>query len=412
MIKRFKSSLTAKIFFITAIMLIMICILTYGFIAWVMPLTYSSNLNSELSEKAEKLVSKLHGTTLSECQPLLDQFARDANANVYITDSNNMTVKSSAGSIAVTTTVTTTDSTDNTTVKVSVVEDNGSSSRNTGSVQIASDNAAFAFALGYQFKYLSDNSSYTLLITVGMQTVNQAVEALRQVFPWLILAIIVVSSLGALYFSRYITRPIVKINNIAKKMSALEFDWRCDDNRSDEIGTLGKSLNGLAEKLLRALSDLREANLLLQNDIDKERELERQRLEFFSAVSHELKTPITVIKGQLEGMLGNVGVYKDHEAYLAKCLSVTCVMENTVQEILTVSRMDSSGFTPRMQPLELSGLVQKQLDDYRDFMEQKYLFLQADLVPGLMIFGDDKLIQKAVSNLLSNAVRYSSAKKL
>lgn len=396
-------------------MLFMICVLTYGFIAWVMPLTYSSNLNNELSRKAGQLVAELQKTTLSDCQPLLDQFSRSANANVYITDTSNKTVKASAGSTVVTTTVTATDSVtdsvtdsaNNSTVKVTVIGDNGSPDQNTGSVQVTSGDTSFASALGYQFQFLSDTASYTLLITVGMQTVNQAVEALSQVFPWLIIAVLALSLLGSLFYSRYITRPVVKVNNIAKKMSELEFDWRCDDNRSDEIGMLGKSLNELADKLSKALADLRETNLLLQSDIDKERELERQRLEFFSAVSHELKTPITVIKGQLEGMLGNVGVYKDHEMYLAKCLSVTAVMENTVQEILTVTRMDSSGFAPKMQPLDLTALVQKQLDDYRDFMEQKYLSLQTELASGITVSGDDKLLQKAVSNLLSNAVRYS-----
>ena len=415
MIKRLKDSLTAKLFLITAGMLIVICILTYVFIAWVMPHTYSSTLNSALTGKVGQFVSKLRESSLSVCQPLLDQFARDANANVYITDASHQTVMSSAGSEAVTTTETTTvtaaDIADNAAVEVSVVRENDPPDQYSGIVQVASNDTAFAFALGYQFRFRSDLSPYTLLVTVDMQTVNQAVEALRQVFPWLVLVIIVVSSLAALYFSRYITRPVRKLNGIAKRMSALEFDWRCDDTRTDEIGTLGKSLNGLAEKLSQALSDLREANLLLWHDIDQERELERQRLEFFSAVSHELKTPITVIKGQLEGMLGNVGVYQDHETYLAKCLSVTCVMENTVQEILMVTRLDSFGFAPQMRRLNLTELVQEQLNAYRDLMEQKYLSLQTDLVPGLMISGDEKLLRKAVSNLLANAARYSPAEE-
>lgn len=382
-------------------MLVMICVLTYAFIAWVMPLTYRANLNSELSSKAEQLVAELQKSTLDDCQPVLDQFAHTVNANVYIESINNETVKSSAGSA-------------NNSVKEAIAtvgDDSGSSKQGGKDVQITSEKTTAAATQCYQFHFLSDTSTYNLIVTMEMQTVNQATEALRQVFLWLILAVLAVSFIGALFYSRYITRPVVKVNNIAKKMSELEFDWRCDDNRSDEIGMLGKSLNELADKLSQALADLRETNLLLQNDIDKERELERQRLEFFSAVSHELKTPVTVIKGQLEGMLGNVGVYKDHETYLAKCLSVTCVMEDMVQEIMTVTRMDSSSFAPKMQPLDLTVLVQKQLDDYRDFMEQKYLSLQADLAPGLMVSGDGKLLQKAVSNLLSNAVRYSPSEE-
>lgn len=89
---------------------------------------------------------------------------------------------------------------------------------------------------------------------------------------------------------------------------------------------------------------LREANAALQNDIDRERELERQRLEFFASVSHELKTPITVIKGQLEGMLGNVGVYKDRDQYLARSISVANRMEDLLKEIAIFSRMEAPEF--------------------------------------------------------------------
>jgi len=395
--KKLRKSLTTRTFFITALMLVMICVFTYGFIAWVMPMTYGANLKRELSTKAEQLVTQLQQRTLANCQPLIDQFARASNANVYIADMNNEMIRSSAGSIAVSTNE----------VIATVGDDSNSFKQKNKDNQITSDNFKIATTQCYQFHFSSDKNTYNLIITMGMQTVNQATKALQQIFPWLVLIVLAVSLLGSWYYSRYITRPIVKLSSIAKRMSEMEFDWRCDDTRSDEIGLLGQSLNELAEKLSTTMSELRAANLLLQNDIDKERELDRQRLEFFSAVSHELKTPITVIKGQLEGMLGNIGVYRDHETYLAKCMSVVGLMEGMVQEILTITRMDSSGFEPQMRSLDLTALVEKQLDDYRDFLEQKYLSLHTDLTPGLMISGDYKLLQKAVSNLISNAVRYS-----
>ena len=77
-----------------------------------------------------------------------------------------------------------------------------------------------------------------------------------------------------------------------------------------------------SRNLSTALSDLQKANSKLQGDIEKEKELEKERMEFFSAVSHELKTPITVIKGQLEGMLLDVGAYKEQKKYLTRSLEV------------------------------------------------------------------------------------------
>lgn len=71
--------------------------------------------------------------------------------------------------------------------------------------------------------------------------------------------------------------------------------------------------------------------------MEREKELEGQQLAFFSAVSHELKTPVTILKGQLQGMLYGVGGYKDRDKYLKRAFEVTCAMENLVMEILTVS---------------------------------------------------------------------------
>ena len=109
----------------------------------------------------------------------------------------------------------------------------------------------------------------------------------------------------------YITRPIVQLSGISQRMANLDFSYKCQEKRGDEIGVLGRNLNELSERLSTSLNDLREANCALRQDIDRERELEKQRTTFFSAASHELKTPITVLKGQLSGMLAGVDIYKD-----------------------------------------------------------------------------------------------------
>lgn len=399
MIKKFKSSLTAKIFLVTSLLLMTVCVLTYGFIAWTMPMSYTANLSSKLETNTQQLIEQLKKSTLKDSQSLLDQFAVSANADVRIFDTKNKaTLNYITGTyVTVDEVLTTADSV-------------GTPDPEHEAEQSAAEGTLVKSGKSYQFHFSDDGTIYTLMVMgrVQLQSVNQATEALTQILPWLILTILLISLLGSLFYSRYVTRPILKLSGTAKKMSKLEFGWQCDDIRMDEIGVLGRSLNELSEKLSTALIELRTANLSLQNDIEKERELERQRLEFFSAVSHELKTPITVIKGQLEGMLGNVGVYKDHETYLAKCLSVATAMENMVQEILTITRMDSSSFAPQMELLNLSALVAGQLDAYDDFLEQKALHLHTALTPGLTIAGDRKLLQKAISNLLSNAARYSA----
>ena len=93
---------------------------------------------------------------------------------------------------------------------------------------------------------------------------------------------------------------------LQKKMSNLDFSEKCEVLSQDEIGNLAITLNFLSENLYRALSSLQRANIQLQKDIEKERKVEEVRKEFVAAVSHELKTPITIIKGYVEGIKDDI----------------------------------------------------------------------------------------------------------
>ena len=219
--------------------------------------------------------------------------------------------------------------------------------------------------------------------------------------------ILVVSIVAAFFYTVYMTAPIKRISKISKQMAALDFSGLCPVRRTDEIGVLSGSLNELSQRLSSALAELQSANRQLRADMDKERELERQRINFFSAASHELKTPITIIKGQLQGMLCNIGRYKDHPAYLAESLEVTNTLEQMVQELLTVSRLDAPGYVCTKSRFNFTRLVEDRLAAFDDLFTQKELALEKNLLPETYLSGDAQLLQRAVDNLIHNAITYS-----
>ena len=92
---------------------------------------------------------------------------------------------------------------------------------------------------------------------------------------------VIFSLFCSLFYSRWITRPIVRLSGISQKMADLDFGWTCGETRRDEIGVLGRSLDQLSNRLSAALGELRSANAALQEDIRRERQLEQQRLAFF-----------------------------------------------------------------------------------------------------------------------------------
>lgn len=261
----------------------------------------------------------------------------------------------------------------------------------------------------YTVSFANSDSLYTLLATRNTAKHTQTEEAIQRTLPVLCTVVLLGSIISAFFYSWYMTAPIKKVSKLSKQMADMDFSGFCPVGRTDEIGVLSDSLNTLSRKLETTLSELQEANQKLQADIDRERQLEKQRAAFFAAASHELKTPITIIKGQLQGMLYGVGRYKDRETYLAKSLEVTDTLEKMVQELLTISRFDTPGYTCSKHPFDLSKVVNERLLDYDDLFIQKDLTVERSISPEVYITGDILLLQKTLDNLFGNAAAYSEA---
>ena len=125
-------------------------------------------------------------------------------------------------------------------------------------------------------------------------------------------------------------------------MAELDFSGQCSIGREDELGCLAQNLKSLSASLSTALNDLQIANQQLKTDIEKEQALERQRVDFFSAASHELKTPLTILKGHLAGMLNGVSGYENHIEYMERSLAVVDRMEKLVKELLYLSKAEGT----------------------------------------------------------------------
>ena len=183
--------------------------------------------------------------------------------------------------------------------------------------------------------------------------------------------------------------------------------WKCEVKQRDEIGVLADSLNEMSERLNNALVSLQEANGQLQMDIEREREQEKQRIDFFTAVSHELKTPIAIIKGELEGMIYQVGEYKDRDTYLRHCMKTVNDMERIVKDILSAARMGGSDFQLERTDLDISRMLQKACRKVMGRIEDKEMELCQDIQPDFHYEGDARLMEKVFANVLDNAVAYS-----
>ena len=148
----------------------------------------------------------------------------------------------------------------------------------------------------------------------------------------------------ALIFSRLFTRPIVKVEQIAVALAAGDAPAPTRMRRRDEVGSLARSMDVLAQRLEEARRR------------DERRRLAQQRL--FSDISHELKTPVTVIRGSLEALRD--GLVADPEtvsAYYAQMLGESLWLQRLIRDLLELSRLQSDDFALEQKPVDLSELL-------------------------------------------------------
>ena len=386
LIKKNKSSLFIKIFIVTFLLTSLCCMITYGVISWLIPKTYSTTLDASLDSAVNSLLIEVENLPPMESGKLFDEFVINQNGVlIQLFDSLNREIELP--------------SQNSTTFPVFV----------TGGVAIeCADPAAYRATHSYIFTFADSDDVYTLTVAGSAQEVNLLKDTLVGIFIILLFVILLVAVLASIVYSHYVTRPVLRINRVSKRMAELDFSWRCEENRTDELGTLAHSLNEMSQKLSASMTDLKCANEKLQADIERERALEQAQLDFFSAVSHELKTPITVIKGQTEGMILNVGDYQNRNKYLVRSLEIINTMENMVQEILTVSRMKSSKVGLKKETIQFSDILKQKYALFEDLIIQKDIDWNENITPDLSVIGDKALIQKVINNLISYSPEGSS----
>ncbi len=387
-----KTSLTLHIFLLTTFLLFAVCGITYTFIAWATPATWLSIAVQDINDNTLELLKQLEQSQRTKANEIIQEFLQKNAVGITITNEEGLI---QSYQYEVKDAIFQTD--------IAVV----TSAESEVPFHISSE-LELSTGTPFPFRFSSEDTVYFLTVHPKFTTtINQTEKALLKVLPTLAIFILFLSFTVAFFYSYYITRPILRLSKVSEKMAVLDFSLTCNENRKDEIGILSQNLNRLSEHLTSALSNLKKANQALQKDMEKERQLKKQQTTFFSAASHELKTPITILKGQLSGMLAGIDIYQNRDKYLARSLAVTNRMDALVKELLTISRIETIDSLVTSSTCSLFWLVEQALCQIQELIELHQHTLKIDIDSNFLLQGDVTLLKRAITNLLSNAALYS-----
>ncbi|OPH00006.1 two-component sensor histidine kinase [Chryseobacterium mucoviscidosis] len=241
------------------------------------------------------------------------------------------------------------------------------------------------------------NPTYLFAMT-SLQPVNEAAGMIKDYYVYIIIATLFLVLLASFYYSRQIARPLLRISRTTKQMVVLDFSEKIPITTKDEIGDLSRNINELSERLHSHI-------LRLQQDIEKEKQLEHTRKEFISGVSHELKTPLSVIQSCLAILKDGVASHK-RDYYFKAMEDEVKRMDLLIVDMLELAKYESGTYTLDMDSFYIDAVIERVCAKLASDIEAKQLHLNTSLKP-VEVVANERRIEQVVVNFLTNAIRYT-----
>lgn len=207
--------------------------------------------------------------------------------------------------------------------------------------------------------------------------------------------ILIITSLTLTYLvSRNIINPIRRLEHAAGKIKDGDLNFVLTPGSNDEIG-----------KLNHAFEEMR---IRLKESIDKGLMYEKNRKELISNISHDLRTPLTAIKGYVEGLKDGIPRTEAMKSkYLQTIYKKANDMEHLIEELFLLSKLDLKQLPFHFDRIDMKAYVQECVEECRLVLENKNITLQTDLPEhAVYIKGDREKLWRAIMNIIDNSIKY------
>jgi signal transduction histidine kinase len=201
-------------------------------------------------------------------------------------------------------------------------------------------------------------------------------------FPILVLVLIAVAVSGGM---RRLTRPMNNLIDAARRVESGDYSAQVPEWGSSDMRSVARAFNSMSARL---------------------KAMDEQRRSFLADVTHELRTPLSVIRGQAEAIAD--GLYPADAAHLAPILDATQTMDRLVEDLRTLVLTDAGNLGLHKEPTDIGVLVHDSVESFRSQSESKGVSLTTEIADNLpTIEVDAARFRQVIGNLLSNAIRHT-----
>ena len=239
---------------------------------------------------------------------------------------------------------------------------------------------------------------YMILVSEQIDTITQALEGsylIRMGIEYVILASMTAFSLG-LYVFWKLMRGLRETIRVVKKFGDGDLEARIHNQSTTEVAALAESFNSMAATILRNVEDLKQVDTL--------------RRELIANVSHDIRTPISVIHGYIETLLIKEGTLTPEKRgeYMKTILKSTDKLKRLVADLFELSKLEARQVKPQSELFFMADLLQDVTQKYKLMAQERDITLSSHLSSRMpMVNADIAMMERVLQNLIDNALKYT-----
>ncbi|MEG0571130.1 MAG: HAMP domain-containing sensor histidine kinase [Oscillospiraceae bacterium] len=232
----------------------------------------------------------------------------------------------------------------------------------------------------------NNGQTYIVMVVATLAPVKEAVSVIKNQLLYLTIALVVVTVIIALFIARSLTKPILKISNAARKVAQGQLDVKVEINSNDEVGELGQNFN------------------YMTNEIMKVNTLQR---ELVANISHDIRTPLTMIKGYAEAIKDITGDDKQkREMQLDVIVEESDRLNSLVNDVMDLSLMQAGQTKFNFTTVDIREIAFQIIKKFELMAAQNDINLVFEAPDEVLVVADQIKIEQVLYNLISNAINH------
>ncbi len=264
---------------------------------------------------------------------------------------------------------------------------------------------------GYDIHLIGKNSYGYVIISSSVESIKK--DAKMAMLVILITSVITfaVLILVAYFISKLFSKKIKEIKDVTDDITKLNFNKKIDVKENDELGDLFNNINNMSDELEESIKKLEDANKKLKQDLIEKEKQEDARKKLIANISHEFKTPLTIISGYTQLIKADI---KDEENLKNADLIINESerLSDLVHEFLELSRLESGNIILNKENISFNELIEKELDKLSVRIDDKKIKVQTKFTKDNIVNADKKQITKVIENILTNAIKFCKKEKI